>query len=87
MNTGDFEFLRGFLRDKAGFIKGTEPEVLFQVLLPIKASLCVEREVVIVKGFYDSWTSTSCPFTKAEQKTISKVIEFKEQTPRVEPAK
>lgn len=76
-----------FPHDKPSFIKGTEPEMLFQVLPPVKSALVVEREVVIVKGFYDSWTDASSPFTKSEQKVIQKVIEFKEQTPRIEPAK
>lgn len=76
-----------FPRDKPAFIKGTEPEMLFQTLPPMKSNLVVEHEVCIVKGFYESWTSPSSPFTKAEQKLIAKVIEFKEQTPRIEPAK
>lgn len=76
-----------FPRDKADFVKGKNIEALLIELVPMKADLIVKKEFVIAKGFYDSWTSVDSPFTKTEKKLVERYICFKEQTPRIEPAK
>lgn len=77
-----------FPKDKPDFIKGANPEAMLVEMPPVRSNLIAmpKREVVIVKEFYENWV-TEGTFTKTERKFISRFIEFKEQTPRIEPAK
>lgn len=76
-----------FPSDKPEVRKGQELAFLAKELLPAKAKLVVVQEWCLVSEFKKTWVSPESPFTKAERKIIEKVIGWKPQTPRVEPAK
>lgn len=76
-----------FPSDKPVVRKGQELVTLSKDLVEAKSKLVVVQEWCISSDFKTNWLAPESPFTKAERKIIEKVIDWKPQTCRVEPAK
>jgi hypothetical protein len=75
-----------FPSDKPDVKKGQKLELLVAELPQKRSELVVVSELSLVKTFKESYLTEGF-FSKSERRLIDKVIEWKEQTPRVEPAK
>jgi len=76
-----------FPHDEPKFIKGANP-ALAKLRLPLeKFNLAFTEEISINKKFWDTWKQEPSAFTKEQRGIISRVITFREATPRVEPSK
>ena len=76
-----------FPSDKPEVKEGAELETLAKELLPVKSQLVVAQEWRMVKEFKENWLAEPTLFSKQERKIIEKVIFWKPQTCRIEPAK